>query len=239
MQIKRARHILVVCDDCETCAGLGELLGKEFVVEFERDGLVGLNRALEGAHELVIIGETLPSLAVLDFLRQLRRESRTPAVVLARAGGLADRIPALETGADEFLSASIDPRELLARLRGILRRSEPVGGGGCRPLQVGDLSLYPGARAAYLRDTPMRLTVMECRILEQLMRAVGRPVSRDQLCLLLYGRSALHSERFIDTHIRRIRHKMGEQRNMILSVRGTGYELRVPPERETAPETGS
>ena len=74
----------------------------------------------------------------------------------------------------------------------------------------------------------MRLTVMECRILEQLMRAAGRPVSRDQLCLLLYRRPASPTERFIDTHIRRIRRKMGEWASMILSVRGTGYELRIP-----------
>jgi DNA-binding response OmpR family regulator len=109
--------------------------------------------------------------------------------------------------------------------------SQPAEG---RPLKVGDLSLFPGARTAHLGDTALRLTAMEYTILEQLMRAAGRPVSRDELCLLLYGRSASPTDRFIDTHIRRIRRKLGERASMILSVRSTGYKLRLPEEMRTA-----
>jgi two-component system response regulator CpxR len=240
MRTERVTSLLVVSDDGELCAVLGDILRQqEFAVEFALDGLVGLNRALDEPFDLLILGSTLPGLDGFEVLRQLRKESTVPVLMLAAGSDKEDRIRALELGADDYLAKPFEPRELVARLHAILRRSAPTLLPAAEPLRIGDLTLFPGARDAYLGNRRLRLTVMECKILEQLMRAAGRPVSRDQLCLLLYGRPASPSERFIDTHIGRIRRKMGEQSGMILSVRGTGYQLRVPLEQETVSETGS
>jgi DNA-binding response OmpR family regulator len=96
-------------------------------------------------------------------------------------------------------------------------------------LEIGELRLLPGARDAYFRGEKMGLTAMECEVLEQLMRSCGHVVSRDQLILHLYSRAATAFDRSMDTHVSRIRRKMGDGRDMILSVRGTGYQLCFPP----------
>ena len=234
MPIERVSRILVVDDDTELCAVLGEILRQqEFTVEFEQDGLVGLNRALDEPFDLLVLDVMLPGLDGFAALRQLRKESRVPVLMLTARGDKEDRIRGLQLGADDYLAKPFDAEELLARLRAILRRSLSTPIPVAEPLRVGELSLFPGARDAYLRGEHLRLTAMECEILEQLMRAAGRPVSRDQLSLLLYNRLASPYDRSVDTHVSRLRRKMGEQGSMILSVRGTGYQLRVPAKHET------
>ncbi|MFB3776647.1 MAG: response regulator transcription factor [Bryobacteraceae bacterium] len=229
-------RVLAVIDDAELRASLGVTLPhEEFTIEFEQDGLVGLNRALDEPFDVVVAEAALPGFDGFELVRQLRKESPVPVLLLAAEDDASDAIRGLRLGADDCLGTHVSPEELLARLRAVRRRFASPLQRAAESLRVGELSLIPGARKACLGVSELRLTVTECKILEQLMRAAGRPVSRDQLCLLLYKRPALPSDRSIDTHIARIRHKMGAEGNMILSVRGTGYQLRIPTPQEGNP----
>jgi two-component system, OmpR family, response regulator CpxR len=148
--------------------------------------------------------------------------------MLTAKGDRGERIQGLELGADDYLPKPFDPQELLARVRAILRRAEPQSSSMLEVLEVGNLRLLPGARDVLYREEKLGLTAMECDVLEQLMRSRGRVVSRDQLSLYLYSRPATAFDRSIDTHISRIRRKMKDGRNLILSIRGSGYQLCYP-----------
>ena len=128
-------------------------------------------------------------------------------------------------GADDYLTKPFFPEELLARVRAILRRSIPQPADSLETLRAGDLAVLPGSRSAFYRSRQLDLTAMECEILELLLRSAGRVVSRDELSLHLYNRIASPFDRSIDTHISRIRRKLGDGRSMIASVRGTGYQV--------------
>jgi two-component system response regulator CpxR len=220
-------QILIVDDDRELCTMLAEfLLQHGFGADVQFDGEPGLERALAGGFDLLILDVMLPALDGFETLQQLRQRSRLPVLMLTARGDRSDRIRGLELGADDYLSKPFDPEELLARVRAILRRSGPQP--SLAPLELGELRLLPGAREVYFAGKRLEVTAMECEILEFLMRSCGHVVSRDQLIIHLYQREATAFDRSIDTHISRIRRKLGEGRNMIRSIRGTGYLLRYP-----------
>lgn len=204
-----------------------------FSVESERDGIRGLSRATTESFDLLILDVMLPGVNGLMALETLRRKSQMPVLMLTARGERGDRIQGLVLGADDYLSKPFDPDELLARVRAILRRTTVVGSNTEEALVVGELRLVPKARDAYYRGEKLRLTVMECEVLEQLMRSCGRVVSRDQLSLHLYNRPATAFDRSVDTHVSRIRRKIGGGRDFILSVRGTGYQLCQPAKVDT------
>jgi two-component system, OmpR family, response regulator CpxR len=145
-----------------------------------------------------------------------------------------DRVSGLRAGADDYLPKPFYPDELLARIDAILRRSR-AGRDAADPaalleeIQIGELRLLPRSREVYFRGELVELTAMEIEILECLMRSFGKAVSRDRLCLRLYNRLSAPFDRTIDTHVSRIRRKIGDGREMILSVRGTGYQIRSLP----------
>jgi two-component system response regulator CpxR len=153
--------------------------------------------------------------------------------MLTARGERGDRIQGLELGADDYLAKPFDSDELLARVRAILRRTSAIRADAEETLVVGELRLVPGARDASYRGEKLGLTPMECEVLEQLMRSCGRVVSRDQLSMHLYNRPATAFDRSVDTHVSRIRRKIGGGRGFILSVRGTGYQLCQPPKVDT------
>jgi DNA-binding response OmpR family regulator len=226
--------ILVVDDDRELCSMLSELFRQRgFRVASERDGIRGLVRAGSEAFDLMILDVMLPGVDGFTALRTLRQRSQVPVLMLTARGERGERIQGLDLGADDYLPKPFDPEELLARVRAILRRVAHPTLSTSEPLVVGELRLLPGARDAYYRDARLGLTAMECEVLEQLMRSCGRVVSRDQLSLHLYSRPATAFDRSVDTHVSRIRRKMGNGRGMILSVRGTGYQLCSPLSKET------
>ena len=227
-------RLLVVDDDSELCSMLREFFRQQgFEVEFEREGGQGLARALADSFDLLILDVMLPGLNGFEALRRLRERSQLPVLMLTARGERGERVHGLDLGADDYLPKPFDPEELLARVRAILRRVVVAGINGPEALEIGELRLFPGARDAYFRSERLGLTAMECEVLEQLMRSRGRVVSRDQLSLHLYDRLATAFDRAVDTHVSRIRRKMGDGRGMILSVRGTGYQLCYPlnPER--------
>jgi two-component system response regulator CpxR len=232
-------RVLLVDDDHELCSMLAAFLQQNgFTVESEHEGLLGLSRAMTGGFDLLILDVMLPGLDGFETLRRLREHSRLPVLMLTARGAREDRVLGLELGADDYLPKPFGPEELLARARAILRRtasagpgvlSEALPEGLSEVLKVGDLRLIPGARDASFKDKQLGLTAMECEVLEELMRYCGRVVSRDQLSYRFYNRAASATDRSMDTHISKIRRKLGEGRDMILGIRGTGYRLRYPP----------
>jgi two-component system, OmpR family, response regulator CpxR len=223
-------HILVVDDDTDLWSMLHDLLTESgFAVEFEADGERGIARTQSALYDLIVLDVMLPGQDGFQVLRELRRTSRIPVLMLTARSSRSDRVTGFNLGADDFLPKPFFPEELIARIRAILRRcAAPVA--EPRPaLQSGDLTLLPGTRKAFYQGKRLDMTAMECEILEQLLRTPGDVVSRDQLSLHLYNRPASPYDRSIDTHISRIRRKMGEGRSTILSVRGTGYQLCDQP----------
>jgi len=134
----------------------------------------------------------------------------------------------LRSGADDCLAKPFDPEELVARIGAVLRRTAQASSAALEVMEAGELRLFPGARVACLQNERVELTSMECEILEELIRSRGRSVSRDYLSLRLNNRPATHVDRAVDTHVSRLRRKIGKRR-LILSVPGTGYQLSCPP----------
>jgi two-component system response regulator CpxR len=225
-------RILVVDDDSELRSMLQEFFQRRgFAVECEHEGTRGAARAVSEPFDLLILDVVLPGIDGFEVLRQVREQSQIPVLMLTARGESGERVQGLELGADDYLPKPFDPEELLARVRAILRRTAATSD-PAEALEIGELRLFPGSRDATFRGQWMGLTAMECEILEQLIRNCGRVVSRDHLTLQLYQRQATHFDRSLDTHVSRIRKKLGDGRGMILSVRGTGYQLRFPASTE-------
>ena len=225
--------LLVVDDDAELCAMLTDFFGEAgFLVDFELNGDRGAARAETGGYDLMILDVTLPGLNGFGVLRRVRRESSLPILMLTARTERSDRIAGLDLGADDYVAKPFFADELLGRVRAILRRSQGGFTEATDALRVGELCLLPGDRDAQLRCSPLGLTAMECEILKQLMRRRGQVVSRDSLSLHLYDRLPTPFERSVDQHVGRLRQKLGFDRNMILSVRGVGYQLRCPEPSE-------
>lgn len=221
--------LLVVDGDVDLCLRLREFFcASGYGVDFELDGESGVARAEAGGYDLLILEMMLPELDGMEVLRRIRRNSQLPVLVLSAKADQNDRVAGLDMGADDYLSKPFLQEELLARVRAILRRAPQSSANAPPALRVGELCLLPGDRDAYFQGKLLGLTPMECEILERLMRSGGRAVSRDSLTLHLYNRLASPFDRSVDTHVSRIRRKMGSGRTMLMSIRGIGYQLRFP-----------
>ncbi len=219
--------ILVVDNDAEHSNLLNALFENSgFRADFESDGEQVLRRIAAELYHLLILDVALPH--GFELVHRLRNQSRIPILVLSAKADPSDRVHGLRAGADDYLAKPFYPEELLARIQAILRRS---ASGAEKPeaIQIGPLRLLPASRDVYFQGKRLSLTAMEVEILECLMNSFGKVVSRDRLSLRLYNRLLAPFERNIDTHVSRIRRKMGAGRDMILSVRGTGYQMRDAP----------
>jgi two-component system response regulator CpxR len=218
--------VLVIDDDVELCGLLGEFLQREgFDVDFEHHGKRGLERALQPGHDLVVLDVMLPGLDGFEILRRLREKSRIPILMLTARGEDVDRIVGLDLGADDYLAKPFNPRELSARIRAILRRvSAPPSGGH---IEVNGVALDPGSRQVRCDGRDVEVTTLEFDILELLVRAAGRPVSRDELTESLYNRKATPFDRSIDMHVSHLRKKLEHGRTLIKTIRGEGYQFCV------------
>jgi two-component system, OmpR family, response regulator CpxR len=218
-------RILVVDDDVELASLLREFLEREsFVVEFAHNGNTGLEMALKGGFDLVVLDVMLPGIDGFEILRRLRPHSAVPVLMLTARGEDVDRIVGLELGADDYLPKPFNPRELVARIRAILRRMEPKPNAG--RLEINGVVIDPGSREAHCDGRRVELTTLEFDILEQLMRAAGRVLSRDALMEALYSRKATPFDRSMDMHISHLRRKLEAcGRTLIKTVRGVGYQF--------------
>lgn len=217
-------RLLVIDDDAELCALLGEFLRREgFSVDFDHDGRKGLERALKHEHDLVVLDVMLPGLDGFEILKRLRAQSKIPVVMLTARGEDVDRIVGLELGADDYLAKPFNPRELAARIRAIARRidTKPVGG----RIEVNGVMLDPRNREVSVEGEVVPTTTLEFDILEVLVRAAGRVVSRDMLMENMYNRKATPFDRSIDMHVSHLRRKLEHGRTLIKTIRGVGYQF--------------
>lgn len=219
--------LLVVDDDVELCALLEEYLGAQgYRVTCAHDGPAGLARAVGGAYDLIILDVMLPRLDGFEVLRQLRRRTAAPVIMLTARVEQADRISGLEAGADDYLLKPFAAAELLARIRAVLRRSGLAAETPPPVLEVGDVRLNAATRQVSAAGEPVDLTSTEFAILELLMRATPRIVSRDEMSGVLHQRESTPYERSVDVHISHLRKKLeGGSRAVIRSIRGVGYIL--------------
>jgi len=225
-----------VDDDTELCALLGEFLNREgFEVECEHDGPSGLERALKGGADLVVLDVMLPGMDGFEILRQLRPQSKTPVIMLTARGEDVDRIVGLELGADDYLPKPFNPRELTARIRAILRRYyEPRQATATSRIEVNGVALDPRTRQVTVDGKALDLTTFEFDILEILMRSAGHVLSRDALMENFYNRKATPFDRSIDMHISHLRKKLGRGDSQIKTIRGVGYQFCRSPEEAAA-----
>jgi len=218
-------RVLIVDDDVELCRLLGERLSSEgFALEAVHDGLRGLERVLSQEHALVILDLMLPGMGGLDVLRSVRNQSPVPVLILTARGEDVDRILGLEIGADDYLPKPFNPRELIARIRAILRRTSRTSATSTS-VSVADLQLDPAAREVRMDGLPIDLTSVEFALLETLLRDAGHVVTREQLTETVLGRKLGPFDRVIDVHISNLRKKLGHAHGeeRIKSVRGSGY----------------
>ena len=223
-------RILLVDDDVELAAMLSDYLVRDgFEVRAVPDGESGVTEALSGHFALVVLDVMMPGIGGIEALRQIRAASTVPVLMLTARGDDLDRIVGLELGADDYVPKPCLPRELAARLRAILRRSQqPAEPAAQAPLVVGPLKLDPAQRRVEWDGVTVELTSTEFNLLEVLARNAGRPVSKADLSEQALGRPLARFDRNIDVHLSSIRHKLGllpDGRSCIQTVYRQGYQL--------------
>jgi two-component system, OmpR family, response regulator CpxR len=222
-------RVLVIDDDVGLCELVQEYLGPEgYEVEAVHNGERGINRALTNDHSLVVLDVMLPGMNGFDVLRRIRSKSRIPVLMLTARGDDVDRIVGLEIGADDYLSKPFNPRELVARIRAILRRTQPgeLASGSREAFVVGDIEMDTATRTVRRAGELIELTVVEYDLLEKLLRLAGQIAKREELVKEVLGRELSPFDRSIDMHVSNLRKKLGHQLNgfeRIKTIRGVGY----------------
>jgi len=227
--------ILLADDDEELCQLLADFLVREgFAVDLAHDGETTLRMAAEGGYDALILDVMLPHRSGLDVLRELRRNSQLPVLMLTALGEDIDRIVGLELGADDNVPKPCNPREIAARMRAILRRTRgDVDGARLEYLSIGPVLLRSASRSVVVRGEPVALTGTEFNILAALMRDAGRVVSKDTLSQAVLGRPLGPFDRSIDVHISKLRRKLGpaaDGESLINTIHRGGYLFRVVKE---------
>ncbi len=220
-------NILMIDDDVEFVQMMREYLQPEgFSVASAHSYNSGLNAAREKKHSLIVLDVMLPGGSGFDLLRTLRKESMVPVILLTGRGEAVDRIVGLEIGADDYLPKPADPRELAARIRAILRRTEREASEENDDwIRIGEISLSPRRREILCKNEAVDATAFEFNILEHLMKNVGKIVPREELAEAALGRKLGMLDRSVDVHLSRLRKKLSAcgASEHIKSIRGSGY----------------
>ncbi len=229
-------RVLVVDDDVELCELVAEYLEPEgFSVDVADDGLAGVERALADTYAIIVLDVMLPGINGFEVLRRIRAKSRTPVLMLTARGADVDRIVGLELGADDYLPKPFNPRELVARIQAILRRTRDITSASAvisspETLIVGDVRLNTGARTVLRGGESVELTAAEFDTLAVMLAKAGRVVSREELAEAALGRPLAPLDRSVDMHVSSLRRKLGSEVGgveRIKTVRGTGYVYLV------------
>lgn len=228
-------RILIIDDDKELCHLLEDYFKPEDIVcRFAHDGRTGLASMLEAGPDLVILDVMLPERNGFEVLRTMRRDTRLarlPVIMLTARGDASDMVRGLDLGADDYLPKPFNPRELLSRIRAVLRRSRPES-----RESGGDLRLDDGSMKAWKGSEEVSLSGQEYRVLRALLASPGKVVSRDELSRSVFGRDAMPMERGLDMQISRVRRKLGpypDGSERIRSIRGAGYMYVVRKEERS------
>jgi DNA-binding response OmpR family regulator len=230
-----APRLLIIEDDVRLCGLVKDYLeGMGYALSMAHTGPAGLALALAEPFQAILLDVMLPGMDGFEVLRRLRIHSTVPVLMLTGRGEEADRIVGLEMGADEYIPKTFSTRELLARLRAVLRRSvitETQQAGHNAPVVVGDLFIDPGPHTAVLNSQALPLTRQEFDLLLSLARAAGRVKTRENLLLEVADRDFESFDRSIDVHISSLRKKLGDDAKSprwIETIRGVGYLLKKP-----------
>ena len=221
-------QVLLIDDDRELGVMLTDYLAAEAItVTVRHNGEQGLASFDQGHFDLIILDVMMPGIGGLEVLQKLRLTSSVPVIMLTARGDDVDRIIGLEVGADDYLPKPFNPRELLARIKAILRRARP-NAGEIRVLELGDIRLDTRTHRASVHDTELKLTGTEFEILKCLLETPGQVVNKERLSERALGRRLLPYDRSIDTHISNLRGKLehaGDRNTTIQNQRGVGYLL--------------
>lgn len=234
-------RILLVDDDVKLTDMFREFLELEgFTVAAVHDGAACLDADLDSV-DLVVLDVMLPGLSGFEVLKRLRQESSVPVIMLTARTEDVDRIVGLEIGADDYVPKPVNPRELVARIRAVLRRTDANATNAAEELAVGELRLNAASRNAWSGERKLDLTTAEFNLLEHLLRNAGKTVSRDELSAAAFGRqsSVGAADRNVDTLVSKVRRKLGPARDddqQIKTVRNAGYIFALP---STPPEPAS
>ncbi len=236
--VARGTRLLLVDDNPKLCRMVKEYLEPlGYDIAVAHTGPDGLEKAIHGDFDAVILDVMLPGLDGFSVLKRLRTESAVPVLMLTGRGEAPDRIAGLELGADDYVPKTFSPRELLARLRAVIRRSVVTATQARRVPQprivVGTLQVDPETRRASFHDQPLALTPTEFDLLLSLARDCGRVKTREHLLLEVADRDFESFDRSIDVHISSLRRKLGDdpkKPHLILTVRSAGYMLQAPGE---------
>jgi len=200
-----------------------------FRVAVAGDGEEGLRQLFAARPDALVLDLMLPGLNGLEIVREVRAEPLThdlPVLVLTARSAEMDKLLGFEQGADDYLTKPFSPRELVARVRALLRRAKPAGPG--RALEVGPLKVDLEAHEASCADARLDLTPREFDLLAFLVRHAGRALSRDELLRKVWGYDYVGETRTVDVHVRRLRAKLGDRHGLIETVLGVGYKLAGP-----------
>ncbi len=229
------QRVLVVDDEPHIVELVRYNLSQEgYEVVVAGDGETALARARTERPDLIVLDLMLPGLDGLEVCRQLRREAAVPIIMLTAKGGELERVVGLESGADDYVTKPFSPRELVARVRAVMRRRvREVSSSTHEPLEVGRLRLDPSTHEVRLAGRPVDLTAREFELLRLFMRYPSRVFTREFLLEHLWGHDFYGSTRTVDMHVSRLREKIEDDSaspTFIMTVRGVGYKLRAVEE---------
>ena len=223
--------VLLIDDDVELVEMLKEYLELEgFEVKVAHDGAEGAQKALQQPLDIVVLDVMMPKVNGIETLKAIRQQSNVPVIMLTARGDNTDRIIGLELGADDYVPKPSTPREIVARIRAILRRVKPQEENSAASAQitVGALSIWPRQRLVEWANKPVTLTSTEFNLLEILAKNAGQVVTKQDLSQIALGRPLARFDRSIDVHLSSIRHKLGtlpDGRQCIQTVFRLGYQL--------------
>jgi DNA-binding response OmpR family regulator len=226
--LSEGKTILIIDDEQDVIDMLSVSLSRAgLIVHSATDGLLGLTKARQDQPALIVLDLMMPKMPGLEVCKLLRADPQTetiPIIILTAKAEEVDRVLGLEVGADDYVTKPFSPRELILRINAILRRGAPVN--EMQTLTVGPISVDPDRHHVSTGGKSIQLTAVEFRLLMILMRRPGRVQPRERLLRDVWGYEHIVETRTVDTHVRRLRDKLGKSADLLETVRGFGYRLK-------------